>query len=50
MLSLYSHYKCGHLLRSGGIAEQPALYVDAMQFIGARVAEAEKELMEKRDG
>lgn len=32
-LTLYSHYKDGHLYRSGGVAEQPAIYLEAMRVI-----------------
>lgn len=32
-LKLYSSYKDGHLLKSGGISDQPAPYIEAMRFI-----------------
>lgn len=32
-LELYGHYKAGHLLRAGGIENQPAMYLDAMHTI-----------------
>jgi hypothetical protein len=32
-LELFHHYKAGHLLRDGGIADQPARYVAAMRLI-----------------
>lgn len=37
LLSLYSHYKAGHLLCAGGVGDQPAAYVDAMQIIDTEV-------------
>lgn len=32
-LQLYSHYKAGHLLAAGGVLDQPALYIAAMNYI-----------------
>lgn len=33
LLSLYRHYKAGHLYESGGVSNQPARYLMAMQLI-----------------
>lgn len=33
IVSLYPHYSRGHLYRSGGAGDQPALYLDAMEFL-----------------
>lgn len=33
LLSLYPHYIRGHLYESGGVADQPAIYLDAMKFL-----------------
>ena len=40
LLSLYSHYKAGHLLAAGGLSDQPALYLDAMRVIDIAIAKA----------
>ena len=32
-LKMYSHYSAGHLLNSGGIADQPAVYLQSMRLI-----------------
>jgi hypothetical protein len=32
-VELYGHYKAGHLLRAGGIEDQPAIYLEAMQTV-----------------
>jgi len=37
MLQLYEHYKAGHLVVSGGVLEQPAVYLAAMRTISAAV-------------
>lgn len=42
-ISLFAHYRAGHLYRSGGIADQPAIYLRAMRLIES-VANAPKEL------
>jgi hypothetical protein len=36
-LTLYAHYKDGHLFQVGGIAEQPAIFLEAMRIIGFAV-------------
>jgi len=33
LLSLFRHYRAGHLYQSGGISDQPAIYLAAMQTI-----------------
>lgn len=33
LISLFTHYEKGFLYRSGGIGDQPALYVQAMTFL-----------------
>lgn len=33
LIKLHEHYQSGHLYVSGGIADQPALYLDAMRHI-----------------
>lgn len=33
LVSLYRHYKAGHLYVAGGVADQPVLYLKAMQII-----------------
>lgn len=37
LLELYQHYKSGHLLQAGGIADQPALYFESMTIIQGEV-------------
>ncbi len=37
LVDLYQHYVAGHLLHAGGIADQPAIYLDAMQEIAAGI-------------
>jgi hypothetical protein len=32
-IALYAHYKDGHLLRSGGLFSQPAIYLEAMRIV-----------------
>lgn len=39
--SLFLHYRAGHLLEAGGIADQPAAYLKAMQFIESALTESE---------
>jgi hypothetical protein len=39
-MDLYRHYQDGHLLRSGGIEEQPALYLSVMRLIDGVVKES----------
>lgn len=36
-LSLFPHYRSGHLLFAGGLADQPAIYIEAMGIIDATV-------------
>lgn len=35
LLRLHGHYKAGHLFQSGGISDQPNLYLEAMAEIEA---------------
>lgn len=42
LLTLYGHYKAGHLLTAGGIADQPAFYIDTMRIIDGAIAKARK--------
>jgi hypothetical protein len=42
-LSLYPHYRAGHLLYAGGIADQPALFMEAMGLIQAETSSIEAE-------
>ena len=42
LLSLFGHYKAGHLMNAGGISDQPALYMDAMRVIDGAIAQARK--------
>ena len=37
MMGLYKHYENGVLWRSGGISDQPAIYLQAMEIIGPRL-------------
>lgn len=37
LLSLFRHYRGGHLYESGGITAQPARYLSAMQVIEGTV-------------
>lgn len=39
-LALYAHYAKGHLLRAGGVEDQPAIYLQAMRVIASAVSEA----------
>lgn len=49
-LRLYGHYKAGQLFTAGGIADQPALYLDAMEIIEGAVnkVNAEKRELEEQ--
>jgi hypothetical protein len=38
-LPLFSHYRAGHLLTSGGIMDQPAAYFEAMNLIQHWIAQ-----------
>jgi hypothetical protein len=38
LLSLYSHYRAGHLLEAGGVNQQPAKFMTAMQIIEGALA------------
>jgi hypothetical protein len=42
-LTLYSHYKNGHLLFGGGIADQPAKYLEIMQIINSEITRQTKD-------
>lgn len=42
-VDLYRHYRDGHLLRAGGIEEQPALYLTVMRLIDGVVKEPRDE-------
>lgn len=42
-LSLYPHYQAGHLLYAGGLADQPALYMEAMSVIQAETSSIQAE-------
>lgn len=44
---LYGHYKAGHLLRSGGIEDQPFVYVEAMRIMDSEFAKMQMEKMEQ---
>ena len=37
MIRLYGHYQNGYLPREGGILDQPAKYLTAMEIIGSVV-------------
>lgn len=37
LIGLYLHYKKGVLWTGGGISEQPAIYLQAMEIIGSRL-------------
>lgn len=41
------HYKNGFLLKAGALDVQPAIYLEAMQFINAKLNEIEREALEK---
>ena len=45
---LYSHYKSGFLAAAGGIGQQPARYVMAMEIIKGEVAKIEEEKLAKQ--
>ena len=36
-MSLYSHYRNGYLYKSGGVSDQPKLYLELMAIIDAVV-------------
>ncbi|WP_144395668.1 hypothetical protein [Pleionea sediminis] len=42
-LNLFNHYKHHHLLISGGIAEQPNVYLTAMQIINGQLNESTRQ-------
>lgn len=37
LLKLYGHYEDGHLYRAGGLNDQPAAYLEAMEIIGITI-------------
>jgi hypothetical protein len=39
-ISLYSHYTSGHMYQSGGVADQPAIYMHVMRLIDGAVKES----------
>jgi len=49
LLSLYPHYEAGHLWARGGVAEQPAIYLEAMAVI-ARARHDAQEKPKKAEG
>jgi hypothetical protein len=42
-MGLYVHYNAGHLLVTGGILDQPAIYLAAMSAVGSFVSQANSE-------
>lgn len=50
-LRLYRHYDAGFLYAAGGIENQPNVYLEAMECIGAELARIRRDEMEKiREG
>ena len=47
MRDLFTHYKDGHLLRAGGIDDQPVAYLRAMRGMRAAFNKAETERMDQ---
>lgn len=47
-ISLYSHYRNGHLYAPGGIADQPAKFLEAMGLIDAELNKTDDDGNEKR--
>lgn len=43
LMSLFSHYRAGHLYQAGGVRDQPARYLQAMQFIEGVVNDDNRE-------
>lgn len=41
LLRLHTHYRAGHLLRAGGVWDQPAYFLAAMAAIEALAAETD---------
>lgn len=43
LVDLHEHYRAGHLLFAGGVADQPAYYLDAMHeiAIGIRIGQSD---------
>ncbi|WP_160153344.1 hypothetical protein [Microbulbifer sp. ALW1] len=41
LLRLHQHYRAGHLLRAGGVGDQPAYYLNAMAAIEALADESD---------
>lgn len=39
LIKLHKHYKNGFLINKGGISEQPALYLDAMELLDSRISD-----------
>lgn len=46
-MSLYAHYKNGFLPNAGGIADQPAWYVTAMEILESDVVTIQHEQLER---
>jgi hypothetical protein len=42
-IELYGHYTAGHLYRSGGIEDQPAIYMQVMRLIDGAVKQSRDE-------
>jgi hypothetical protein len=38
-IQIYGHYANGHLYRAGGVADQPAIYMEIMRLIDGAVKE-----------
>lgn len=46
-ISLHTLWKKGKMLYAGGVADQPAKYVDAMMFIDSLLAELETDMIKQ---
>lgn len=46
-LRLFRHYRDGHLWRAGGIGDQPARYLEAMELLGTETARQQRMALER---
>ncbi len=47
LLRLFGHYRKGNLAFSGGLLDQPAAYIEAMELLDGTFAQIERERLEE---
>lgn len=48
-IRMYKHYKAGYLVAGGGLLDQSAAYLEAMEVIASEVAKLEREIRDGRN-